>query len=327
MSPTLFGPETLADTIPPVVEVYTDGGCDPNPGPGGWGAIIRWADREWVLRGNDRETTNNRMELHAAAAALAVLDGLLGRCQVDLYTDSEYLRLGITEWIDDWVGRGWQTKGRQPVKNQDLWRVLHRLTQAHDVSWHWLEGHAGHPLNERADRLATQAREALRRSDTRAERRKARQATVDGPEVEIAVKSAARGSDGLAGWGAVLRMGDHVKVLSDAAPSTTANAMLIWGATAALRALNQPCRVTVTSDADYLIKGASRWIEGWQARGWQTRSGQPVANRKAWEALLEAAAPHQVTWVQARGEEAPPDLARAGELAAEAVAPESIDED
>jgi ribonuclease HI len=150
---------------------------------------------------------------------------------------------------------------------------------------------------------------------------------VEGPEVEIAVKSAARGGEGLAGWGAVLRMGDHVKVLSDVAPSTTANAMLIRGATAALQALNRPCRVVVTSDADYLIKGASQWIRGWQARGWQTRSGDPVANRAAWEALLEAAAPHQVTWVQARGEEAPADLERAGELAAEAVAPEATDED
>jgi ribonuclease HI len=323
MTPTLFGPETLSDTIEPAVKVYTDGGCDPNPGPGGWGAIIRWSDREWILRGNDADTTNNRMELHAAAAALAMLEGLLGRCQVDLYTDSEYLRQGITEWIDDWIGRGWRTKSRQPVKNQDLWRVLHRLTQAHDVTWHWLEGHAGHPLNERADRLATQAREALQRATARAE---ARQEAVEGPEVEIAVKAAARGSDGPAGWGAVLRMADHVKTLSDAAPSTTANAMLIRGATAALRALNRPCRVVVISDADYLIKGASQWVKGWQARGWQTRSGRPVANRAAWEGLLEAAAPHQVTWIQASGAEAPADLARAGELAAEAVAPEPLDE-
>ncbi|MGD1994100.1 MAG: ribonuclease HI [Anaerolineae bacterium] len=122
-------------------------------------------------------------------------------------------------------------------------------------------------------------------------------------------------------------MGDHVKVLSDKASSATANAMLIRGATEALQALNRPCRVAVYSDADYLIKGASQWATGWQARDWETRSGQPVANREAWEALLEAARAHQVTWIQARGEDAPDDLARAGELAAEAIAPEASAED
>ncbi len=141
------------------VDVYTDGSCEPNPGPGGWGAIIRWEDREWVLSGNDPATTNNRMELHAAAAALALLEGLLGPCEVTVHTDSEYLRLGITTWIDEWVSRGWRTADRQPVKNQDLWRILYRLARTHKVSWHWLEGHAGHPFNERADRLAAQARE------------------------------------------------------------------------------------------------------------------------------------------------------------------------
>ncbi|MCX7682942.1 MAG: ribonuclease HI [Anaerolineae bacterium] len=144
------------------VDVYTDGGCEPNPGPGGWGAIIRWEDHEWLLCGNDPDTTNNRMELQAAAAALALLEGLCGPSQIAIHTDSEYLRLGITTWIDDWITRGWRTADKQPVKNQDLWRTLHRLNQVHQVSWHWLEGHTGHPLNERAHRLAARARELLR---------------------------------------------------------------------------------------------------------------------------------------------------------------------
>ena len=158
----LLDPDALSDAAPPQVSIYTDGGCDPNPGPGGWGAIIHWGDREWELSGNDPATTNNRMELHAAAAALALLEGLIGRCRVNMYTDSRYLRCGITEWMSGWIGRGWRTSDKQPVKNQDLWRLLHRLTQAHDVTWHWLKGHAGHPLNERADRLATQALRRLR---------------------------------------------------------------------------------------------------------------------------------------------------------------------
>jgi len=316
----MFGPDTLSDTIVPQVEVYTDGGCDPNPGPGGWGAIIRWDNREWVLSGNDPGTTNNRMEIHAAAAALALLEGLLGRCQVSVYTDSQYLRQGITSWIDGWVSRGWRTSGKQPVKNQDLWRVLHRLTQAHDVTWHWIEGHAGHPLNERADRLATEARRALPHLqpeegalDTRPP------AGDDQPSVEIYVKVSCRGAEGRGGWGTVLRMGEHTKSLSGGESSTTANAMLIRGAGEALRALSKPCRVTLHSDANYLIHGASRWVKGWQARGWQTRDGKPVANRAEWEALLEAARPHRVTWALVQGDDVPADLAYAGKLAAEMV--------
>ena len=323
VSQSLFGPDTLRDTIPPRVDVYTDGGCDPNPGPGGWGAVIRWKDREWVLSGNDPDTTNNRMELHAASAALALLEGLLGHCQVNVHTDSQYLRQGITEWIDGWVGRGWRTRDKQPVKNQDLWRVLYRLTQAHDVAWQWIKGHAGHPLNERADRLATEARRALRRLrslDRKPEAPTAPQPPDDGwSTVEICIKASCRGAHGQGGWGTVLRMDEHTRSLSGGDPMTTVNVMLIEGATEALRALTKPCRVTVYSNAKYLIQGASQWVKGWQSRGWQTRDGKPVANRAAWEALLEAARPHHVVWVQVKKDDAPADLAWAGELASEAA--------
>jgi len=321
-SQLLSGSDTLSDTVPPQVDVYTDGGCDPNPGPGGWGAIIHWPDREWVLSGNDPATTNNRMELCAAAAALALLEGLLGRCQVNLHTDSQYLRRGITEWINGWVSRGWRTRDKQPVKNQDLWRLLHRLTQAHDVTWHWLKGHAGHPLNERADRLASEAQRALQRGPGAPD---AHQPSDDErPIVEICVKSSCRGAQGRGGWGAVLRLGEHTKSLSGGEPATTANAMLIRGATEPLRSLTRPCRVTLYSDAKYLIQGASRWVKNWQARGWQTRDGKPVANRAEWEALLEAARPHHVTWLQVKGDTAPADLAWAGELAAQAAGQRTV---
>jgi ribonuclease HI len=304
----------------PRVTVYTDGGCDPNPGPGGWGAIVRGDGREWLLSGNDPQTTNNRMELLAAAAALALLEGLLGRCRVELYTDSQYLRRGITEWIDDWIHRGWRTRGNQPVQNQDLWRTLHRLTQAHQVAWHWLRGHAGHPLNERADRLATEARQALHRG--REPSHQVPGAGGDSPEVEAYVKASCHGARGRGGWGVVLRVGEHTKTLQGGERSTTANAMLIRGATAALQALTRPCQVTIYSDAKYLVQGASSWIRGWQARGWQTRNGSPVANQAEWQALLDAARPHQVTWRLISGDAAPEELVQAGELAAQAAAPQ-----
>ena len=314
------GSDALSETISPQVKVYTDGGCKPNPGPGGWGAIIRWDDREWVLWGNDPNTTNNRMELHAAAAALALLEGLLGRCRVDVYTDSQYLRKGITSWINHWVSRGWQTSDEQPVKNQDLWRALHRLTQAHSVTWRWIQGHAGHPMNERADRLAVEARRSLARGQRKSATADGRRVARDGqPTVEICVKASCRGAEGRGGWGAVLRKGEHAKSLSGGASSTTSNALLIQGACEALRALTKPCRVVLYSDANYLTLGASQWVKGWQAHGWRTRDDKPVANRSLWEALLEAARPHVITWQLVQEDTAPPDLAWAAELARQAA--------
>ena len=133
------------------VEIFTDGACSGNPGPGGWGAVLRWRDTERELKGGESETTNNRMELMAAIKALESLDRPV---KVDLYTDSTYVQKGITEWIHSWKRRGWKTASRTPVKNEDLWRRLDNAIQIRDVSWHWVKGHAGHEGNERADALA-----------------------------------------------------------------------------------------------------------------------------------------------------------------------------
>jgi len=133
------------------VEIYTDGACRGNPGVGGWGALLRFRDRELELFGGEPATTNNRMELTAAIQALAALKR---RCEVALYTDSQYVRQGITTWLADWKRRDWRTSDRKPVKNQDLWQQLDALAAKHDISWHWVRGHTGHPENERADALA-----------------------------------------------------------------------------------------------------------------------------------------------------------------------------
>ncbi len=143
------------------VTIHTDGACSGNPGPGGWGAILAWGDRERELKGGDPHTTNNRMEL---TAAIAALEALKRPCSVDLYTDSEYLRSGISGWIDGWKRNGWRTAERKPVKNVDLWQRLDGALARHDVRWHWVRGHAGHELNERADRLARQALDEARKS-------------------------------------------------------------------------------------------------------------------------------------------------------------------
>lgn len=139
------------------VEIYTDGACSGNPGPGGWGAVLRWQGKEKEMSGGARETTNNRMEM---TAAIRALESLKRPVAVDLYTDSTYLRDGITKWLPGWKTKGWKTAGKKPVKNIDLWQRLETAMQGHDIRWHWVRGHAGHPENERADELA---RKAIRR--------------------------------------------------------------------------------------------------------------------------------------------------------------------
>ncbi len=133
------------------VEIFTDGACRGNPGPGGWAAILRYHGVEKELSGYEPETTNNRMEM---TAAIAGLEALKRRCSVRLYSDSQYLRDGITKWIHGWKQRGWRTADKRPVKNVDLWRQLDAAAVRHAVSWEWVRGHAGHPENERADALA-----------------------------------------------------------------------------------------------------------------------------------------------------------------------------
>ncbi len=137
-----------------MVTIFIDGACLGNPGPGGWAAILRWHDREHTLSGAASMTTNNRMELRAAVAALQALPQ---PSRVELYTDSRYLQQGITHWIATWQREGWRTSRRRPVKNRDLWQALLKAMAPHEVHWHWLRGHAGHPDNARADALARRA--------------------------------------------------------------------------------------------------------------------------------------------------------------------------
>jgi ribonuclease HI len=136
--------------------VHTDGACRGNPGPGGWGAVLEFGRHRRELSGGEPETTNNRMEL---TAAIRALESLRERCRVELYTDSVYVRSGITEWLPNWQRRGWRTAAKKPVKNQDLWQQLAALAERHSVEWHWVKGHAGHPGNERADALANRGLE------------------------------------------------------------------------------------------------------------------------------------------------------------------------
>jgi ribonuclease HI len=147
----------------PHVIIFTDGACRGNPGPGGWGAVLIFGEREKEICGGEPATTNNRMELMAAIQAL---EALTRPCRVDLHTDSQYVQKGISEWMAGWKARGWKTAAKEPVKNADLWRRLDEARLRHDVHWRWVKGHNGHELNERADRLANKGlKEALGEAD------------------------------------------------------------------------------------------------------------------------------------------------------------------
>ncbi|MFT4058420.1 MAG: ribonuclease HI [Legionella sp.] len=140
------------------IEIFTDGACKGNPGPGGWGVLLRYKDKEKTLYGGEAHTTNNRMEL---TAAIKGLEALTRPCEVDLYTDSQYVRQGMTTWMAGWKKNGWVNSKKEPVKNADLWQVLEQLARQHQIKWHWVKGHSGHVENELVDALANQGIEEL----------------------------------------------------------------------------------------------------------------------------------------------------------------------
>lgn len=299
------------------VTVYTDGGCDPNPGPGGWAAILCFPDREVVLTGGSPNTTNNRMEMQAAIATLDHLSARHGPCHIDLHTDSAYLCQGITRWIEGWIERGWSAKNGEPVKNRALWQTLYDLARGHQVRWHWVKGHNGDPLNERVDRLVQQARYELVRERPPAS---SPEALTGIPRAVISIGVSCWGSTGPGGWAAVLRSERACEMLCGRQAHTTSNLLLLQAAITALGELTGPHDVTVYTTSDYLGLGASQWVHGWRQRDWVTRKGEPVKNRGTWESLLEAAREHHVSWQVVRGDPLPPDLAQAKERATEGAA-------
>ena len=309
------------------ITVYTDGGCRPNPGPGGWGAVVALPEGPLELSGGDASSTNNRMELTAAVRAL---EALPPGSQVDLITDSTYLEQGITRWLPGWRRRGWVTASREPVKNQDLWQALDAAARRHDVRWRWTRGHAGQAGNERAHELAAAAIPAARRAAPAAAAAQSAPATMPaagaaaGAEADtvgvflgVAWSSKARRGT----WGAVLRWGEVERELAGGVAGASANVAHVAGAALALEAIRRPLPVCVVTVSDYLRDGATTWLPVWRQRGWKTREGQPVASQEWWQRLERQLTRLQVAWEVPDGDP-PPEVERARQVARAALAAE-----
>ena len=288
-------------TDQPEVIIYTDGACDPNPGPGGWAAVLRSGTHEKVLTGHEPRTTNNRMELQAVIAAL---NALKKPCRIALHTDSTYVQKGVTEYLERWKAKHWQTADKKAVANQDLWQALDEALQRHQIEWVWVKGHAGDPLNERVDQLAVSMipRSALPLDDAQA--------------IHIFTGVSCSGSTG--GWAVIIKHGDTTQTISGHEGKTSANRLHLLAAQKGLEAAPVRSIVHLYTPSDYAAQGATQWVKNWVAQGWLTKEGQPVKHREVWQAIVTASKGRQVKWHSLKDEVRPAESQQAEVLARQA---------
>lgn len=271
----------------PEITIYTDGACSPNPGPGGWGAVLlKKGEAPRELRGFGGETTNNRMELTAAVSALQALHE---RHSVILYTDSQYVKKGITSWIFAWQKNNWLTAGKKPVKNADLWRALLEEIEHHQITWKWVRGHALDTWNIRADELAVAARKEGAGSPPEVDK-----APVDDAVIHMYTGVTCKHSSGAGAWAVILKWNDVIKIIGGGVTEMTANQLYIYAAIKGLQCLKKAYPVQIHTHSGYLRDGATTWLAGWQQRNWRTREGNEVSNREFWQELASLLQIYQV---------------------------------
>ena len=289
----------------PRITIYTDGGCRPNPGPGGWAAILlRPGHDPQELSGRQDRATNNRMELTAPLEALRVLDR---PHHVELVTDSEYLRRGITEWLERWRAKGWKTASRTEVMNRDLWQALAAELERHEVSWRWVKGHAGDRFNERADALASAA---IGRPELPLD---------DADAVHLFAAIAYSGKLGAGAWSILLCWRGTEREAARRVEDVSSNQLHIVSAIEGLRLLKRHSKVHLYTTSSYLRDGATTWTAAWRRRGWRTQTGAPVRHRRLWEQLESIVGRHSVTWHVVPEAEAPEQLKRSKARAKEVL--------
>ena len=281
----------------PTLVIYTDGGASPNPGPGGWGAVILAPGAEpRELSGGAPSTTNNRMELLAAISALA---DLAEPVAVDLYTDSQYVRQGITSWLSRWRAQNWRRRDGGAVKNVDLWRRLESLNRRHRVRWHWVKGHAGNEWNERVDALAS-AEIAARGGGAAAEP----DSDVEIPPGSARVFLKVRCVGGRGAWAAEVETPGGSARRTGRESGTTPNRLELACVLELLAALPEGQPVAVYTGNDYLRRGASLWMHSWKRNRWRTKTGKPVKNGDLWHRLDRQMENRRVFWPAPAGEAA-----------------------
>ncbi|GAB4527438.1 MAG: hypothetical protein Kow0063_02690 [Anaerolineae bacterium] len=283
------------------ITIYTDGGCNPNPGPGGWAALIILPDgREKILSGSHANTTNNRMEL---TAALRALQATPENSEVALHTDSQYLQRGITEWLPNWQRQGWK-RGKADIPNRDLWKALAEATQRRKVVWRWVRGHAGDTNNERVHRLASAAipRTAELPPDDAA---------------RIFIRVSCKGQ--LGAWAArIVQDGDYTDLSGTLSP-TTSNRLELLAAIKAIENTPPERPLAIYTGNDYLYKGMTQWLSRWQANNWRTAGGEPVKNTDLWKRLQQLNEQRNITWIQVHTADPPPDYTALQDLLTRAI--------
>lgn len=279
-------------TDKPQVTIYTDGGADPNPGPGGWGAVLIFQRNTETftkeLNGGEPATTNNRMELTAAIHALRALKK---PCVVTLHTDSQYLKNGITKWMPKWLENNFN-KGK--IENVDLWQMLNVEVARHDIQWHWVKGHAGDQYNERADQLATAAMPA-----------RSSESDFSIPRIYLRV-SCVKGNGS---WAAMLRWpsGDQIEeaIHAEGKRKTTPNELDLLSAIASIEAFPEGAVAQLFTASSYLFTGIKQWVPGWKQNNWVKKDGTAVQHRELWTRLDELDQRRKIQWVLIKDNERP----------------------
>ena len=292
------------------IRVYTDGACNPNPGPGGWGVVILYPDKKnkVELNGGEIDTTNNQMELMAAIKGLETFKD--SHNNIVLYTDSKYIRKGITQWIDLWKKNGWQTSEKTCVKNKSLWTQLDEANKKHKIQWKWVKGHAGNRWNERADELARKGipkgLNALPLEDQNA--------------IHIFTGIAFSTKKKIGAWASYLRFKTHTKNICGTIENTTSNRMHIISAIQGLQLIKKQYPIHIYTVSDYLKDGASLWMFNWQKNNWQTKEGNSVKHKDLWSTLIQQTEPYDISWHLVSKRHFPEEMKLVKEIAQKSLA-------
>jgi len=268
------------------IKIYTDGACNPNPGPGGWGAVILYPNKKnpVEISGGEQRTTNNQMELMAAIKALEKFKE--PQKNIVLFTDSKYIRKGITQWIAIWEKNGWQTSEKKDVKNKSLWLQLNENSKKHQIKWKWVKGHAGNKWNERADLLARNGIPGLEKDLP----------LNDEEGIHLFTAISFSNKKKIGGWASYLRFKAHTKNISGKMENTSSNRMHILAAVQGLQLIKKDYPIHIYTVSSYLKDGASLWVNNWQKNEWKTKEGSPVKHKDLWMTLHKLTQSLQVTW-------------------------------